>query len=405
MFSFGSFGGRKWIAESEIPPSEVLCSELPLFVSYNGICDLNKKTWHCLVCYKDLILPIPCRTCSEVAYCHEHYQEASNYHSIACRYMGILKEISALGAEMQACLVLQIIAMKPCSFFLENWTSFQKAFASNSHVPSAQVKNEFARYKHLFNLTGNIGACFPPALHSALITFLIRKILQATNYLKNMDEEEYLDARMTLIIYQTCNIVKLNAVPSSRNLARQPALAIYPTFAFLNHSCVPNAFEVFDKDGRVHVISSQIISKGSEICRSYCNARFDKHKKEDRQGLLTGQYGFTCVCLACKNDWSNGNRDLVKCPKCSHPFPLHRSVKKCNSCKHHIRIKQIMQKFEDLVENIEISENDIYEEDTAIGLARVKKSQEVASHILAQQNNMIFDIQDLAKRLMDTNFP
>mmetsp|Transcript_107733 Transcript_107733/g.303511 ORF Transcript_107733/g.303511 Transcript_107733/m.303511 type:complete len:562 (+) Transcript_107733:91-1776(+) len=80
------------------------------------------------------------------------------------------------------------------------------------------------------------------------------------------------------------------------------ALALFPTLASsVNHDCQPNALLRFQGDGAVEVVvcASGGVGPGEEITISY-GPTAATMPCADRQAVLSGQYGFTCTCSACK---------------------------------------------------------------------------------------------------------
>lgn len=67
---------------------------------------------------------------------------------------------------------------------------------------------------------------------------------------------------------------------------------MFPTFAFMSHSCDPNARHVI-KDGKIHVIAQRLIKAGQEVTITYTSLLTSLPRRQDKLAAL---WFFTCTC-------------------------------------------------------------------------------------------------------------
>lgn len=94
--------------------------------------------------------------------------------------------------------------------------------------------------------------------------------------------------------------------PSSAPIApgestdEQVALAVYRTACMANHSCEPNAFVSFSREGgRALLVALRQISAGEQVTISYFPLAQRMPDTRARQECLQHKYSFTCQCSAC----------------------------------------------------------------------------------------------------------
>jgi len=105
--------------------------------------------------------------------------------------------------------------------------------------------------------------------------------------------------------------------------------AIYPTFAFMSHSCNPNARTVIQEDGTMEVYAQREIKKGDEIVISYTSLLTSLPRRQDKLACL---WFFTCSCQRCVDPTELGSyMSSVACPACPKGgflLPGHIQVEK-----------------------------------------------------------------------------
>lgn len=76
---------------------------------------------------------------------------------------------------------------------------------------------------------------------------------------------------------------------------------IYPTVAFLNHSCDPGVVRYFNGNF-ITLRAIKPISQGSIVAENY-GPLFTQLPKSERQSHLLKQYHFDCMCVPCMENW------------------------------------------------------------------------------------------------------
>lgn len=140
------------------------------------------------------------------------------------------------------------------------------------------------------------------------------------------------------------------------------AMGMYPSAAFVNHSCSPNIarFPVQENRdnfcvGDVVFFATRSLKEGEEICYSYLEREYELYRKEEiradelinsqrkRKQKLNDEFFFDCDCVRCLNE-SKGKIDisymaLVKELKCTRPeckgwfIPSFDKHMHCEACK------------------------------------------------------------------------
>ena len=90
--------------------------------------------------------------------------------------------------------------------------------------------------------------------------------------------------------------------------------AMFPTFAFMSHSCHYNARHVVQPDGRMEVFAQKKISAGEEITITYTGLLTSQPAKQEK---LANVWFFTCTCPRCSDPTELGSyTSSVYCPGC-----------------------------------------------------------------------------------------
>lgn len=103
---------------------------------------------------------------------------------------------------------------------------------------------------------------------------------------------------------------------------------IYPTFSLINHSCNPNAHQVFCNDALL-LVTKKKLRANEKITISY-GPTVRSNEFNERQHFLTG-YNFECRCDACRAELKKSKA----CLYCRSPYApvLSVCVKICFKCK------------------------------------------------------------------------
>lgn len=107
---------------------------------------------------------------------------------------------------------------------------------------------------------------------------------------------------------------------------------LFPEFARINHSCVPNAYSAWNEHiGQQTVHAGQDIKAGEQIFISYLGRTGAFLKKTERNELFRSRWGFECVCTHCvdsdsmdavRDQMASLERDLTKLSEaCTASYP------------------------------------------------------------------------------------
>lgn len=95
---------------------------------------------------------------------------------------------------------------------------------------------------------------------------------------------------------------------------REVGRAMYPTFAFMSHSCNFNAKHVIGEDDMIKVFAQKNIKAGQEITITYCSLLTHAPTKQEK---LDNIWHFTCSCERCTDPSELGSfTSSVCCPGC-----------------------------------------------------------------------------------------
>ncbi|KAI0826452.1 SET domain-containing protein [Irpex lacteus] len=122
-------------------------------------------------------------------------------------------------------------------------------------------------------------------------------------------------------------------------------VCVAPTFAFLNHSCNPNAVLVFPRcsktklqEPQMNLVAIRPIGLNEEIFVSYVDTTLPG---DVRRAALNETYNFQCKCSICKEPAHPDPRQSIWCPKscggtCPVPFE-EADLVRCTTCKAVVR--------------------------------------------------------------------
>ena len=95
---------------------------------------------------------------------------------------------------------------------------------------------------------------------------------------------------------------------------REVGRAMYPTFAFMSHSCNYNAKHIIGEDDMIKVFAQKHIKAGEEICITYTSLLTYFPSKQEK---LENIWYFTCSCERCCDPSELGSfTSSVCCPGC-----------------------------------------------------------------------------------------
>jgi len=124
--------------------------------------------------------------------------------------------------------------------------------------------------------------------------------------------------------------------------------AMYPTFAFMSHSCDYNARHVIQTDNSMQVFAQRKIKAGQEVTITYTSLLTSLPRRQDK---LSSLWFFTCECQRCLDPTELGsNISSVACPACpkgGHLLPTHIKVEKEKEEQRKEEEKKLQEKMEE----------------------------------------------------------
>ncbi|KAK3058556.1 hypothetical protein LTR09_000120 [Extremus antarcticus] len=116
---------------------------------------------------------------------------------------------------------------------------------------------------------------------------------------RGYDQEEAMHMARVSSVFQANGFKTAGSVQQPKTEGREGsewAVALFPTVARINHSCVPNLHAHYDPSSGAQIIYSlRDISAGAELTISYFQITMPRAARQKR----AGDWGFTCTCPAC----------------------------------------------------------------------------------------------------------
>eukprot|EP00092_Neocalanus_flemingeri_P000627 GFUD01000669.1.p1 GENE.GFUD01000669.1~~GFUD01000669.1.p1 ORF type:complete len:821 (+),score=251.36 GFUD01000669.1:11-2473(+) len=124
--------------------------------------------------------------------------------------------------------------------------------------------------------------------------------------------------------------------------------AMYPTFAFMSHSCDYNSRHVIQTDDTMQVFAQRKINAGQEVTITYTSLLTSLPRRQDK---LASLWFFTCSCRRCVDPTELGSHiSSVACPACPKGgflLPGHVMVEKEKEEQRMEKEKEQQKKKED----------------------------------------------------------
>lgn len=76
-------------------------------------------------------------------------------------------------------------------------------------------------------------------------------------------------------------------------------VGLWPEYAFLNHSCVPNTVMTVIKD-RMLIHATRLMDEGEELTRNYVAHMTTAPRPQRQAALDEAGFGFNCDCPRCR---------------------------------------------------------------------------------------------------------
>ncbi|XP_077302578.1 protein-lysine N-methyltransferase SMYD4-like isoform X2 [Arctopsyche grandis] len=126
-------------------------------------------------------------------------------------------------------------------------------------------------------------------------------LLTNQDKISKIDLRKYAITSIMVFLYLKRHVLQMicnaSAISSEKPSDRVVAVGIYPSSSMMNHSCVPNTKNTFNRNVFI-VRAEKDIKAGSEIYNCY-GPQVGQESAEERQEILRKQYVFDCNCEAC----------------------------------------------------------------------------------------------------------
>ena len=156
--------------------------------------------------------------------------------------------------------------------------------------------------------------------------------------------------------------------------------AMYPTFAFMSHSCDYNSRHVVQKDSTMQVFAQRKIKAGQEVTITYSSLLTSLPRRQDK---LASLWFFTCSCRRCVDPTELGSHiSSVACPACpngGYLLPGHVMIEKEKEEKRIEDEKEFIRKQEEEEKRKE---------------ERLKEQQEIESTTIDESDDDLDDLLD-----------
>lgn len=147
-------------------------------------------------------------------------------------------------------------------------------------------------------------------IHAILLSYFLAKRCNLVKQLNNMpiclkDKGDFLYlAGFTLKTWEIfCRNSSGFSLLTKDLTSKRIMSAVIPVFGLFNHSCFPTVLRSSHGDYMINR-AARPIEKGEQIFDNYMQYAYYDNPKKNRQEYLKN-FGFTCHCVACKNDWKD----------------------------------------------------------------------------------------------------
>lgn len=275
----------------------------------------------CGNCLNDnLLCLIPCSSCTKTMYCSIDCMNSAQqrHHQYECE---IIDEL--LTTNMHMVLRMFFEGLSLFNGDINEMESYLRRYDDTMTVYEIDFKSkdDKERLKKMFLAT--LSLVSSTVLFEEISLDDYENMFEKTEKLEKLwDSKEYF-IKIILSKLVQVNILYVHGIggwslknyevedaeqPKNPSLYQQVlANGCYLFCSLLNHSCAPNIKRLNVAD-KVVVIVSRAIESGQQLFDSY-RPNFNNQPKDKRQEALMQDYGFTCDCEACENDWPI-NKDL-----------------------------------------------------------------------------------------------
>ncbi|KDR23054.1 SET and MYND domain-containing protein 4-like isoform X2 [Zootermopsis nevadensis] len=337
--------GRYIVATRDIRPGDVLVVEKP-FASVL----LPDCYWtHCYNCLQPSQSLLPCYHCSTVMYCSEKCRTSSwdNSHYIDCPMLDILQKLK-IGNMSFLALRIVILVCK-CQDIQSLITSLEdegkcidrnRGFNNNGTYSSSD-------YSAIYWLVGNtekreVGDLFRRAVTAACILNCLETMtdlfsVDTSSSPPDITNYKLLVGGLLLRHLQNlpCNAHEVSGLVRSETRTLKDGVPVWKSvevgaaahavLSLLNHSCDPNVVRHSYQGDTAVLRAIRPIAKGEQVLDNY-GYHYALHDRTERKSHLETQYHFTCMCVACTEDWPSYNllpniNPIYLCARCRCILP------------------------------------------------------------------------------------
>lgn len=258
-----SLSGRGLFAAEPIKSGDLILSNSPLVIGPRADCT---SKYFCTICYEIRDSCFRCDKC-QLLVCSNECKE-SKIHNVEC------------------------------SFITEKWKQKPKL---ENHT-DALTKNLI--HLHFLLLTEE--------QKSILNIFQRSKTKNSTEELQELLNKYTVPQEHVELIDIVNSVLKINSFRIGHEENKIQLRGLYPLSALLNHSCVPNTRNIFEKDYTMKIYAAKDIKAGEEILTCYTGLLWSTPA---RRMQLYKMKGFWCFCKRCGDRSEMGtNLASLKCP-------------------------------------------------------------------------------------------
>ncbi|XP_014221287.1 uncharacterized protein LOC106648721 [Trichogramma pretiosum] len=318
--------GRHMIANQNIAPGEIIIVE----DIYVKVINLENKHVFCGHCLQTAWSGIPCDYCTWCIFCSEKCKEQSlqQYHKKECLVISYMLHIGANYTDHR-------LALRSILMAINEYGSITKLMERVKELDNMKeetmkgIQNGKKSSKIFEGIYSLASIDTKEQIDNSLdITILCLIILTKTSSLfgksSNFYKKEHFHSNEEIIfigylLMKLLAISRINAhsimegvdcrhsktsTQCSVDLCCDRGACIATYSSLVNHSCHPNIRKCFTKDMQIVIYAIRPIQKYSQLFDCYIGS-FQETPKDTRQSKLISTYNFTCMCIACKNNWPN----------------------------------------------------------------------------------------------------
>ncbi|XP_071450764.1 SET and MYND domain-containing protein 4-like [Hetaerina americana] len=361
MLSFARRGalGRQAEAKAHVSAGDVLVSEKP----WAAVLLREKVSTHCYQCFKPLLAPLPCPTCSTVAFCSAACRETavSTHHATECPALALIWDS---GVSLTCHLALRLISQRDIHFLRDLRPHIEaakqavagavgKSFPGEGGSPAeekifwaSELTPSQREYLSVLRLVSHETerSSEDHFQRAVMAIFLVKCLREWTEFFEeeqqqataaedvtNGDALNEDDLLVGDLLLHHLQMMQFNAHEvfevemGGRGAAggggvrtedaamisdeedtgpwRSVGLggALYPSLVLFNHSCEPGVVRYF-KGNSVIVRAIRGANIGEMIAENY-GPIYTRQPRDARQASLRSQYWFNCECRPCRENW------------------------------------------------------------------------------------------------------